>query len=147
MPKNIAFCFIEGEPTLYIKDKGIYHTLYYDYDEILELVKSEILKRGFKKRPQFMVIFNILSEQFKCSEGYNPKLSKKTFLNENSFESRFTIDVTEFVDSLFKRGFSPEEKEFMKKEQQWLKDANSFPIRIFRIRKAKIEAKKRNFKI
>lgn len=110
MPRNISFCFLEGEPALYLRKSKSYHLLSYNYDAIVEIVKSELLKRGFKTRPQFIVILNILSEQFKCSEGYTPNLNKKEMVNPDCFESRFTRDITSFLDKTFRRGLTPEEK-------------------------------------
>lgn len=124
MAMNIAFCFVEGEPALFIRNTSKYHILCYDYDEILEIVESEIIKSEFKTRPQFITIWKILSNQFNCSEGYNPGLSKKTSLNENSFESRFSRDVTNFLDNFFKRGLTPEEKRIREEEKKWLKEQN-----------------------
>lgn len=147
MPREIVFCFVEGEPALYLRKNKSYHLLIYTYDEILERIKVELLKRNFKTRPQFIVILNILSEQFNCSEGYSPNLNKKTYINNNSFESKFTRDITEFIDSIFKRSISDEEKELRKKEKEWLNNINRIPTRVFRIKKAKLEAQKRNFKI
>ena len=110
MKRNISFCFLEGEPALYLRKSKSYHLLSYNYDAIVEIVKSELLKRGFKTRPQFIVILNILSEQFKCSEGYTPNLNKKEMVNPDCFESRFTRDITSFLDKTFRRGLTPEEK-------------------------------------
>lgn len=110
MQRNISFCFLEGEPALYLRENKSYHLLSYNYDEILEIVKRELLKRGFKTRPQFIIILNILSEQFKCSEGYNPRLNEKKTINPNCFESRFSKDISAFLDTLFIRGLTPEEK-------------------------------------
>lgn len=111
MPKNIAFCFIEGEPTLYIKDKGIYHTLYYDYDEILNIMKKEIIENNLKNRPTMNQIWKLLISQFPCISSYYSKLNRKTHVNPDSFESRFSKDISVFLDTLFKRGLSAEEKE------------------------------------
>lgn len=117
MKRNISFCFLEGEPALYLRKSKSYHLLSYNYDAIVEIVKSELLKRGFKTRPQFIVILNILSEQFKCSEGYTPNLNKKTAINPACFESRFSKDISAFLDTLFIRGLTPEEKNAKEKEK------------------------------
>lgn len=110
MPRNITLCFIEGEPALYLRKSKSYHLLSYNYDDLLEIVKSELIKREFKTRPQFIIILNILSEQFKCSEGYNQNSNKKTTINPDCFESRFSKDISAFLDTLFIRGLTPEEK-------------------------------------
>lgn len=117
MPRNITLCFIEGEPALYLRKSKSYHLLSYNYDDLLEIVKSELIKREFKTRPQFIIILNILSEQFKCSEGYNQNSNKKTTINPDCFESRFSKDISAFLDTLFIRGLTPEEKNAKEKEK------------------------------
>ncbi len=110
MQKKISFCFLEGEPALYLRENKSYHLLSYNYDELLELVKAELTKKEFKTRPQWKLVVNILSEQFKCSAGYNSNLNKKEMVNPDCFESRFTRDITSFLDKTFRRGLTPEEK-------------------------------------
>ena len=110
MQKKISYCFLEGEPALYLRENKSYHLLSYNYDELLELVKAELTKKEFKTRSQWKLVVNILSEQFKCSAGYNSNLNKKEMVNPDCFESRFTRDITSFLDKTFRRGLTPEEK-------------------------------------
>lgn len=142
MPRNITLCFVEGEPALYLRKSKSYHLLSYNYDDLLEIVKSELIKRDFKTRPQFIIILNILSEQFKCSEGYTPNLNKKKTINPDCFESLFSKDISAFLDTLFIRGLTPEEKIAKenakiekRKKQQTLE--NAFEARYKRLKRSR----------
>ena len=58
-------------------------------------------------------IWKILSDFF-LADNYATYHNIKTCINENSFESKFSRDVTSFLDQHLKRGFSEEEKLLLK---------------------------------
>lgn len=137
--QKISFCFLEGEPAFFIKNIKDYHIIKCDYTQILNNVENEILARNFSKRPSFRKIWVIVSEQFPCCDGYNSSYTRRTHCRENSFESRISRDITAFLDTLYKRGLSPEEqlaKEKMKKENKDLGFSES--ARKFFIKKQKL---------
>lgn len=111
---NLYFCFIDGEPFIYHKDIQKYIPIDTDeiYPQLLKFVKKELEK--FNKRPSMIQIWRILSDFFKA-DTYSTYFSKKTFAKEESFENRFTIEISEFLDTRFRRGKSDEEKEMLKK--------------------------------
>lgn len=114
MPTKIIFCFYEGEPALYLNRLKTYHLLKCDYDEMLELVKNDILSKKFKKRPSILIVYQILASKFNCSEKYLPSFNIKTSLNQNSFETIFINDITAFLDTIYQRGITDKEREAKK---------------------------------
>lgn len=77
-----------------------------DYTETLDAVKSQIPHSG--KRPNMMEIWRILAQVIPETETYtsmkSSKKLQKTEQIKNSFENRFTRDITAFLDTIFERG-------------------------------------------
>lgn len=111
------FCFVNGEPNLYIKESKEYIPINYSdiYDDLLAYVQFTISE--YSKRPTMIQIWKILSDFF-LADNYATYHNIKTCINENSFESKFSRDITSFLDQHFKRGFSEEEKLLLKKYRE-----------------------------
>lgn len=117
---EIILCFIDGEPTLYNTYTKKYIKVKVNYDEILELLMLKIEK--LDKRPQMRVVWGLFSDLLPCCLKYNEYHNKKNKIDYNSFESRLTRDLTNYIDTLFKRGLTPEEKDIKDKEKIWLRE-------------------------
>ena len=71
-------------------------------------------------------IWKILSDFF-LADNYATYHNIKTCINENSFESKFSRDVTSFLDQHFKRGFSEEERLLLKKYKEEIQQKYAKP--------------------
>lgn len=140
--KQILLCFVEGEPTLYNTATKQYVEVKVDYEEILQLMKPKI--QEFEKRPQMRIIWGLFSDLLPCCDKYNEYHNKRNKLNYNSFESRLTRDLTEYLDTLFIRGLSEQEKiakEKLAEEKSKHVDMTSYPA--LRASRQKMLAQKR----
>jgi len=102
-----SLCFVDGEPNAYCSKKKKCFPLKLDYAETLDAVKSQIPHSG--KRPNMIEIWRILAKVIPETETYTSmklpkKFKQKTERNTNSFENRFTRDITAFLDTIFERG-------------------------------------------
>ena len=119
------FCFIDGEPFIYVKEKKVYIPIEtkYSYNSLMTYIKSEVTK--LKIRPNMFTIWEFTSDFFGTT-SYSPKHSKKSKININSFETRFTLEITEFIDKKFKRGLTEEQKK--KKKAYEIANKNKFSL-------------------
>lgn len=94
------FCFVNGEPNLFIKEAKEYIPINYSdiYDDLLAYVQFTISE--YSKRPTMIQIWKILSDFF-LADNYSTYHNIKNCINKNSFENRFTRDVTSFFRSTF----------------------------------------------
>lgn len=113
---NLYFCFIDGEAFIFHRDIQKYIPVDTTklYPDLLQYVKDHIDKCN--KRPGMLHIWRLLSDYFKA-DTFSTYYNKKTRSIEDSFENRFTKDISEFLDTKFKRGKTDEEKEMIRKYQ------------------------------
>jgi len=127
-----VFCFYKGNPAFYYSSNGDYEIIEIalnstKYNEHLEKVKEKIKSNSTTIRPHMKDVFDILGSIIageKC-KYYNKKSDSKT-KSEDSFESRFTTDITTFLDSIYKRGPSQFEKDAKSEYQKWLKSRQDY---------------------
>lgn len=116
--KNVV-CFVNGEPYLYLYDQRRYSPLKLDYNLTLELVEKYLI--NLDKRPGMKDVWSTLSNIIGCSECFSSSKCIRNTVNENSFESRFTVDITKFLDKYYRRGLSKEEIEAREDFRNFLK--------------------------
>lgn len=118
---KIVLCFREGEPFLFNFRTKTLLKLCIDYESAIAQIKEMIEKQN--KRPQMNEIWNMLAKTIEGCDFYSPNKSFRTKPNINSFESRFTTEINDFLNSKF-------EKPLLKnsKYKKWLYQ-NSFIIR------------------
>lgn len=105
---NLTFCFVNGEPHLYDQVRRKYFKINIDYNEVFELVKNAAIKRS--KRPSMREIWGMISDLIPCSNKFFSRHNINSVKNYNSFEARFSRDITIYLDKYFKRGYTDEEK-------------------------------------
>lgn len=120
------FCFVNGEPYLYEIGSKEYTMLSYSYDVIVTEVISMIKEKNFKFRPRLNEILNMLAGEFEENLKYSPQFNINNKRSFESFESRFSRDVTAFFDQKFPRHLTDEEKrqkeqikKKLKEEKEW----------------------------
>ena len=111
---NLYFCFVDGEAFIYHRDIKKYIPVDTKklYPDLIEYVKKHTGK--YNKRPSMLQIWRLLTDYFNA-DAFSTYYTKKTCSLETSFETRFTKDITDFLDTKFKRGKSDEEKELIRK--------------------------------
>ena len=114
---NLYFCFFDGEAFIYHRDIQKYIPIDTKklYPILFEHAKNYI--NTCTKRPNMIQIWRLLSNYFNA-DTFSTYYTKKTRSSETSFETRFTKDVTKFIDTKFKRGKSDEEKEMIRKYKE-----------------------------
>lgn len=118
---KIVLCFREGEPFLFNFRTKTFLELCIDYESAIAQIKEMIEKQN--KRPQMNEIWNMLAKTIEGCDFYSPNKSFRTKPNINSFESRFTIEINDFLNSKFEKPLLKDSK-----YKKWLYQ-NSFIIR------------------
>lgn len=113
--KNVL-AFVEGEPFLYNFETKEYTKISLDYDISIKKVKSMIERET--NRPHMIEIWNMLYKTIPNCESFSTNMCKKSTPNQDTFESRFTRDISIFLDEKFSRK-APKKNNEVKK---WLKN-------------------------
>ena len=122
MPNNkLVLCFREGEPFLFNSSTKTFLELYIDFESSIAQIKEIIEKEN--KRPRMNEIWNMLAKIIDGCDSYSTNKSFRTKPNINSFESRFTREINDFLSSKFERPLLKDGK-----YKNWLYQ-NSFIIR------------------
>ncbi len=141
-------CFIDGEPYLFNTIKRKFFKLNLDYNTYLELIKKEV--STLDKRPRMSIIWKILATKINCCTRYCYNINQHTQdMNADCFENRLTRDITKYLDTIFSRGISDEEKERLKKYREnyspyYYSSSNNYVRQIYR---AKLNARKLGQKV
>lgn len=119
-------CFVNGEPYIYEIESKKYTMLSYNYDVIVNEVISRLKQKDFKIRPRLNEILNMLACVFGENLKYLPNVNINKKRSLESFEARFSRDVTAFFDQKFPRHLTDEEKrqkeqikKKLKEEREW----------------------------
>lgn len=134
-------CFINGEIRLFDTQKKSYSAIEYDFEEVLSKTKKLLKAETTKIRPNFNRVWELLAVNFKDCDGYNNHYNKKDSINKESFETKFTKEISSFLDEKFPRKFgSNEERE---KKEKWREQNAAFisPNTLRRQRKRLLEVK------
>mgnify|MGYP004474250203 FL=1 len=98
---KIVLCFREGEPFLFNFNTKTFLELCIDYESTIVQIKEMIEEQN--KRPQMNEVWNMLAKTIDGCNSYSPNKSFRTKSNINSFESRFTREINDFLSSKFER--------------------------------------------
>lgn len=111
---NLYFCFVDGEAFIYHRDIQKYFPINTEnlYSILFEHAKNYI--NTCTQRPNMLQIWRVLTDYFKA-DTFSTYYTKKTRSFEHSFETRFTKDITEFIDTKFNRGKTDEERAKIRK--------------------------------
>ena len=96
---KIVLCFVNGNPHLYNKKTKVYTVLHITTEDAFEIIKQNLVITP--TRPNMKEIWQYLTMEINCCDGYSSYFKKCNHPNSNSFENIVTKKITHFLNEFY----------------------------------------------